>query len=136
MIKLPTQPLCRYCGEPIRKYTNTISLRTRKPGEDRLYPSFQVATLPTTRAEAQRFTRNGHQIVRVKRTRRGNGISQFTTWDGESYVDEFFCNGSHARHFAYAAAQAGHRTKAYAEKANAQNANSQKAGAHLRLVKS
>lgn len=111
-------PLCRHCGKPIRKKTETIFFTQKDKG---LSYGVQVETLPQTKAEAQKYT--NAQIVSVRRSKKMNwatgekedqGISWVSTWDGESYVDDFFCNDDHAKRFGYVFARAGYQTKAYA----------------------
>lgn len=109
-------PLCRYCGEPIKKKTRTVYLRAREltpheQGPHEFCSYVQVEALPATIAECRKLTNN--QVVALKRTEDGRAISYFSTWDGTSYVDDFFCNGDHARRFAYVFAKAGHATKAW-----------------------
>lgn len=77
--------------------------------------TIEVDKMPVDKAECQRLTND--RITSVRRSADGSAISKFTTWDGETYVDRFFCNGDHARSFAYVMATAGHRTKAYAQAA-------------------
>lgn len=113
--KFQTQPLCRYCGRPIAKYTERFRFGPdhRSIGDDA-----RTDIKPRSKVEAQRHI-NG-QIVSVHWTmkRKSNDwrdvdydeqerayISAVTAWDGESYVDPFFCNGDHAKRFAYAAAR-------------------------------
>jgi hypothetical protein len=108
--KLP--PLCRYCGKPIRKRTESVSFST-----------FARADLkgvkPHSIAEAQRHV-NG-KIVSVRwttPTKLDHGefvdtgepryIDRVSVWDGESYIDEFFCNGDHAQRYAYAMVRSPH----------------------------
>ena len=117
-IKSKTQPLCRYCGKPIAKRTESVNFNERPSRPD------LRGIKPLSRAEAQRLV-NG-KIVSVrwtvpKRLERGEFeptgeprfISQVGLWDGESYVDEFFCNGDHAKSFGYSAAQKGMVTAAW-----------------------
>jgi hypothetical protein len=63
---------------------------------------------PKTKADCQRFV-NG-EVVSVRRHWKDPAtIHEFTYWDGESYQDPFFHNGSCAEKFAYKAARAGVR---------------------------
>lgn len=66
---------------------------------------------PKTKAEAQRLI-NG-AIVSVSRSVDRTELWKATSWDGESWLDEFFCNNDHARQFAYAAARSGLGMPAY-----------------------
>lgn len=106
------QPYCRYCGTPIRKHTRTVWF------EDELLPhmksdnwSRHVVGRPSSKAEAQRLVNETVVSLRLGRTikdeqgfstMRGDLIGHVTTWDGESYVNEYFCNDKHASAFAYA----------------------------------
>lgn len=106
------QPLCRYCGDPIRKRTRTVYLRERElQSHERSHGDYarylRVDVLPSTIDECRKLT--NHQVVSIKRHRdpERNAVSYFSEWDGESYTDEFFCNGEHARLFGYAAARKG-----------------------------
>lgn len=90
-------PLCHYCGGPIRKKTETVY--------------FKEAERPKNKQEAQRLM--NQQIVSVSYWK--EHVHKVTTWDGESYVDPYFCNGSHANYFAYVMARAGHCTTKYNE---------------------
>ena len=51
-----------------------------------------------------------------------NAITFFSEWDGESYEDKFFCNGDHAKRFAYVMAGVGRVTVDYAKALAAQTA--------------
>jgi len=73
-------------------------------------------TAPKTMADCQKLT--NETVVSVEyqyetdsnyeRTGR-RVVHSYSTWDGESYKDEFFCNGEHAKYFGYAAAHHGLR---------------------------
>lgn len=110
-----TQPLCRYCGKPIRKSTrHNYVVRARQPHmTDNAFARYVVCDeLPQTKAECQKLV--NEQVVSVKRHYQvDKGIASFGTWDGESYVDKFFCNGDHARKFAYKCAAANKATIEY-----------------------
>jgi hypothetical protein len=95
-------PLCRYCAKPISKQTETYFFGCGQGEIDRnVHHGRGFTAQPATKAEAQTFV-NG-RIVSVRRW--GDRISQVSTWDGESYVSPYFCNGDHARRFAYAVAR-------------------------------
>jgi hypothetical protein len=110
MIKHP--PLCRYCGKAIAKRTSTVVF-----GEAPRSRSGQVEYFtyreerPKSKEEAQRLLNS--QVVSVRydvdyslpAEERERFVIRATTWDGEHYEDEFFCNGDHARLFGYAAAR-------------------------------
>ncbi len=111
MFKSQTQPLCRWCGKRIAKRTNH-----RPVGRIGTYDFDR----PTTVEDCKKLT--NEQIVSVKyhyetdtnydRTGRRT-IYSYNTWDGQSYADEYFCNGEHARWFGYAAAEKGLAMPAY-----------------------
>ena len=121
------QPFCRYCGAKIRKRTTTIyfvaELKDYHVRENAAEHGFvrHVVGHPTTKAEAQKLV--NQEIVSVRHTSdpwaHNPGdvyIAQASAWDGESYVDEFFCNGAHAKDFAYAAARGGYAMPAYIDR--------------------
>jgi hypothetical protein len=117
--KSATPPHCLWCGKRIAKHTTrryviTIAMWKQAFGD-------HYASLPKTLADCQKLT--NEKVVSVdyqyetddtnyeyKRTGR-RVVHHYTTWDGESYQDEFFCNGDHARSFGYAAAHHGLRLK-------------------------
>lgn len=118
------QPHCRYCGAKLRKATTTIffveklsDFHNRENAREN-YSTRYVVGHPTTKAEAQRLL--NQPIVSVRHTSdpwahkpEDVYVAQVSTWDGESYADEFFCNGKHAQAFAYVMARAGQATRAY-----------------------
>lgn len=110
-------PLCRYCGGPIRKQTHLHWFgRTEENGSSDFWTNH--IEKPRSKAEAQRLV-NG-EVVSVSWYRDNpdpaeHYIGKATTWDRESYVDKWFCNGDHARCFAYVFARAGYRTVKAAE---------------------
>lgn len=121
------QPLCRYCGKKIAKRTRTVIFGQTRYRPDDDHTIFREEK-PASKAEAQRVLNQEVVSVRWYRTvplrddwsrdPRDPGhdfIEQATTWDGESYADSFFCNGEHAKRFAYVMAKAGHATQAYQE---------------------
>lgn len=109
---MKTAPLCRYCGGPIAKKTVSHFIET-----DPRYVHHPHQHLvnkgeePRTKADCQRMV--NQKVVSVRRSHEGTYIRYFSTWDGESYIDPFFCNGEHARLFGYSAARAGKATKSY-----------------------
>lgn len=118
--KSETQPLCRYCGGKIKKVTQTRFL-FQSEWQARIDPDFvprkfnraeAECIYPKTREEAQRLF--NHPIVHVTYAHpKERGIEKVSVWDGESYEDEFFCSGTHARWFANAMALQGWATKEY-----------------------
>lgn len=111
-----TAPLCRYCGEPIRKRTTNFWLHTGpvpRVMESEFWKELSVASLPVDKAGCQKPT--NFEVMSVKRTADGSQIMSFTAWDRTSYVDEYFCDGNHAKSFAYVMAKNGRMTTAYAK---------------------
>lgn len=127
-------PRCRYCGALIRKRTDTVTFM-HSSREGWRSPSYgKVAfcdTPPRNMAEAQRLAGNARVVavqysenwdVAVPGAERrvqaasppvGRHVMSVSVWDGESYRDRFFCNGDHARKFAYALAREGYGTTTY-----------------------
>ncbi len=117
--KSKTQPLCRFCGKRIAKATDKVTFGAACSRYKELKPK--------TRAEVQRVVNgeivsfkwamttpadyDGSHSYRHEHLTVRDYIEQISVWDGESYVDQFFCNGDHARRFGYAAARAGYIIK-------------------------
>lgn len=117
-------PLCRYCGKPIPKRTTTVHFEKTQQDVDK-HPMMKwwryVVGQPTNKAEAQRLV--NEPIVSIRRHYADpNLIASVGIWDGESYVDPFFCNGQHAKDFAYVIARdkPGLGTNSWAEAINKQ----------------
>lgn len=104
-----TAPLCRYCGKAIRKRTRTNWIESeRKPHmTNTSFSRHVICDEPPADIAACRKLTN-ELVVSVQRYQ-GGRIRSFGSWDGVSYVDQFFCNGRHARLFAYAFARAGYK---------------------------
>jgi hypothetical protein len=117
--KSTTQPLCRYCGIAIRKLTSVHwfgeNVDFYKNHADR---AIHHGEQPRSR-EAQRciieaivshqwstLTKDGDLLPRTEQF-----VRKVHVWDGESYEDGFFCNGDHARRFAYLLAREGRCTR-------------------------
>jgi hypothetical protein len=137
-----TQPLCRCCGNPIAKQTDSKAVRDPRGGN----AANAIAGPLYSKADCQRLV-NGtvvsvsyhpdsssiygpadpslppvpvklahgpsYETERHRQPDQPRLVSSFTVWDGESYVDEFFCNGKCATRFAYVMARAGYRTTDY-----------------------
>lgn len=112
---------CRYCGKPIPKWTN----RQWVPHEIRgqICTLADAQTLSNYRVVSISRVSNSDQLSRENRMKRHRGLGEkradpircYSTWDGESYVDPFFCKGTCAKDFAYANAHAGQAMRAYNE---------------------
>lgn len=104
------QPLCRLCAKGIKKVTHAhyFGERTAQTFD---YSTHHVEQ-PKSKAEVQRLL-NG-TVVSIRRDRiNPEFVWHASTWDGVSWVDEFFCNADHARQFGYAAARGGQAMAAY-----------------------
>jgi hypothetical protein len=107
--------LCRYCGVGIAKKTKHYSFRYNNEG-GRAPDAIQADEPITHPSQLTKFTNQGVVSVRYRKVGNlGRCIDSFTTWDGESYVDPFFCNGNHAKLFAYALAGEGRAMPEYNE---------------------
>jgi hypothetical protein len=104
--KSKIQPYCRMCGKAIKKRTGIVNLQ-HPESVTLLHMGGEfwrhVAGNATTKAECQRYT--NHKVVSISRRPDGS-IRSFSEWDGESYVDPFFCNGSCCKDYAYMMAYA------------------------------
>lgn len=110
-------PKCIVCGKPIRKKTTTYYVReatNEKPHGHRESSiggtifdlHFAAERMPKSRPEVQAVV-NGTVIFH--RYGAQGRIWTFTTWDGESYEDEFFHSKECAMKQGYASARSGHR---------------------------
>ena len=109
-------PKCRHCGKPIRKRT-TMHIFDSHCGDIAYFKVHDPRLRPANKADCQALTNETVVSVRYHDQWRdgekiGRRLSSFTTWDGESYVDPFFCNGTCALNFAYMCARAGIGRKA------------------------
>lgn len=111
------QPLCRYCGKPIGKHTITVFVKDAPSKYDIAddWCRYVYGKL-YSKADCQRHT--NQQVVSVSydreyyyengRQRRvavGKEVHKFTTWDGRTYKDQFFCGGTCVQRFAYVMAE-------------------------------
>jgi hypothetical protein len=114
--KSTVQPLCLWCHKPIPKDTTRHNVVEPAMWSQSFKDRFETA--PKTMADCQKLT--NEKVVSVDyqyetddnydRTGR-RVIHHYWTWDGETYKDQFFCNGDHAKNFGYAAAHHGLRFK-------------------------
>jgi hypothetical protein len=108
-------PLCRYCAEPIAKRTikvHVVAARTGFNKDSAFWRYVEVGgNFPLNWAECEKLT--NQQVIAVRyadsggATARPHVIDWFTEWDGQSYVDPYFCNGDHAQLFGRALARVG-----------------------------
>lgn len=129
IFKSATQPLCRYCGDRIRKHAVTVYLKRERSEYDRDHPGFSrhIYTAEPIKSKADCEKQTNQTVIAVKwdrptistdtgyaRAPDRDQIASFSEWDGESYIDQFFCNGDHAKRFAYVMARTGYQTQACA----------------------
>src|SRR5215469_10823056 len=105
------QPLCRSCGKPIAKHSETVYFRdpenVGKPGMPASHLGISRhldVAYPQSKAEAARHV-NG-EIISVRRWP-GCGITAVGVWDGETYRDQFFCSNACAIRLGRAVARQG-----------------------------
>jgi hypothetical protein len=109
--KSPTQPLCRWCGKPIPKWTRNLYFG-QSPRSDAFSRSF--AEKPANREDAQRLVNEKIVSVRYWDTPdEPRHVHMASSWDGESYTDQFFHSADCARAMGYAAAHNGWTAEAY-----------------------
>lgn len=124
-------PLCRYCGEAIPKHTTSVYFRHESFRESRISARgvayFADGCEPKSKEDAQRLV--NMEVIAVRYI---NGLSKYftergasmqvsevrhvnyaTVWDGETYADQYFCSGDHARQFGILMAKEGHATNTY-----------------------
>lgn len=104
MHKSLTQPLCRCCGKPIRKWTDNhyasdghhvwhTKAEVERASNERVV-SVSYETVPPNEI--------GYLSWALKRGAQAGEriIYRYSTWDGESYMDDLFCSGTCAERFA------------------------------------
>lgn len=129
MFNSDTQPLCRYCGKGIAKHIRFVWIEHEAKPHHKANTHWRHVVAPEglrTKADCQPHT-NG-TVVSVQRAMNPEFIRSFGEWDGQSWKDQFFCNGSHAQRFAYfAASQGGMRfmPKDYVDASNARASTKQ-----------
>ena len=97
---------CIVCGRSIRKRIHDVSVRPMSDSAGgRTSPDLHADL--RTKADCARHT-NAPFIVSISRNRSGC-VTRFGTWDGESFVDRYFCTNSCARSQGYASADSGQR---------------------------
>jgi hypothetical protein len=117
-----TQPFCRCCGKPIAKSTTThhVGKTFKFENGQRELSWDDVQKLTNEQVvsvkyhyESERYETKGDDIYdrNIKRITSGRRtVYLYTTWDGESYVDQFFCTGECAKALGYGAAREGWAT--------------------------
>ena len=114
--KSAAQPSCLWCHKPIAKDTIRHNMTTPAQWGQSFKQRFDA--MPKTKADCQKLTNETVVSVEYQYETDNNYdqtgrrvIHSYSTWDGESYKDQFFCNGEHAKAFGYAAAHHGLRFK-------------------------
>lgn len=100
------QPYCRQCGKAIAKKTETVWPRREPPTSTLFGRHVIVDTWPEDKAACQRLVNEKVMAIKYHNVFQngevvGREIWWFSTWDGVSYVDLFFCKGPCATAFAY-----------------------------------
>ena len=116
-----TQPLCRGCDRPIAKWTESYNViehrhyRPDGPAEGRAHVTrFGSARaidcpIPRSKDDCQRLVNETVVNVQYSKDPNDRYVVRFSTWDGESYRDEFFCTNNCAIALGYAMARKGWR---------------------------
>lgn len=105
IVRNETPGVCIVCGRRIPKRTSTVWVRpstTRFSGG----PSPVIDADLRTRADCKAYT--NQLVISHQRNLDGHVVS-FETWDGSSYVNEYFCRQKCERAQGRAAAQHGAR---------------------------
>jgi hypothetical protein len=117
-------PLCRYCGQPIPKRTDTVFVRD--PGSN-----LTGAVDGPLHSKEECQSKVNQTVVSVTYGPTQNGIGRtiwsFGIWDGKSYKDKYFCKGACATKLAYLMARDGHATLAYGAAVSRQKAKGEAA---------
>jgi hypothetical protein len=103
-------PLCRCCGKPIKKVTHTYWFGRGQRRDDDF--STEVPEKPASREEAQRLV--NQKIVSLQwYDEKREWVWRATTWDGQTYVDQYFCTLRCAADLGVAVARQGWKMPAY-----------------------
>jgi hypothetical protein len=103
--KSDTQPLCRCCGKPIRKWTDNVwgnEMKKAYRSKDEVQRDRNdVVTSVAYCTIGDESTRQYDHFKRLGAKPGDRVVDRFFVWDGVSYEDEFFCSTSCASRFAY-----------------------------------
>jgi hypothetical protein len=122
MFKSNKQVFCRWCGKRIAKHATHVNVREEPSHYDRKsswndYIYLGKGNRLRSKTECQKHT--NQKILSVSYRDQwiddvnDRYVSYFNIWDGESYVNEFFCSGTCAQQMGRAAAAKGFSTKAW-----------------------
>jgi hypothetical protein len=104
MLKTSNPPRCVYCGKNIRKYTSPRSwchnTKVYRSLADVQRDSNQKV-VSLSYGEVMEGTSYWKKTIALGAKVGERIVTDYSTWDGESYVDEFFCNGTCCRRYAY-----------------------------------
>ena len=90
IFKSHAKVFCRYCGKAISKATVTHYFGGSRSsyGSDWVKDHMER---PASREEVQRLVNEAVVQIRWHGEGEGRHVYRATTWDGESYMDQFFC---------------------------------------------
>lgn len=109
------RPICIVCRRLISPQTTTVYARAEVTQRDREHEARMgglvrtVAGEPRTKLECQALVNEA--VVNVRYSHVPGVIDRFTTWDGTSYKDAYFCSQICAARQGYASAARGDRYK-------------------------
>lgn len=119
-VKSATQPLCHWCGKPLRKWTHDhdvpkeLTIRTK--AEAQKLTNQTVVSLKYWETPPEQDY-DGLRFTPEEKLAKGRHVYRYATWDGESYraVCGFFCSNNCAMDLGNAATQPPHNVvgKAY-----------------------
>jgi len=89
-------PLCRFCGNKIKKRTRDVYFNCEK-----FHSGFgeRRTERPVTRDDAQKFFNEKIIASKFDDDIEGRCIYRVTLWDGETYLDKHFCKDGCAEDF-------------------------------------
>jgi hypothetical protein len=116
-----TLPLCRYCAKPIPRHTMTHFFQCSQSSGSREGWIQYRTEAPENRAAVERLFND--RVIQIRKRPDGS-IYRASTWDGESYIDAYFCKDECARFLGRLFARdRGAATQDYADAMAARSAN-------------
>lgn len=105
-MSIPHNRHCIVCGRAIAKRTQEVRVQPTSFNHTANFMTAQVQADLHSIEDCRRYT-NAPYIISTRR--RQGLITAFSTWDGESYRDKFFCTNRCAMDQGYASAHHGAR---------------------------